>query len=344
MTIDVSDVVLPAVLGLGSSLALTGIAIILLRRTGIEDVPNSRSSHVRVTVRGAGIGLALAAVLTGVVLFIVDDLPARQMMGLVMGSAAFAVLGLVDDVRSGILARWRLVAQVGLALALAAGLVVGVEPAFWLVLSIPAAAIWIVACVNAFNFMDGINGISAVSAIVAGSAYAVMGLVLDDLLLVVAGSIVVGASLGFLPFNFPRARAFLGDVGSYFLGAWFAASAILVMRGGGNPWSAIAPLSLYLADTGWTIIGRARRGEDLLCAHRGHVYQRLASDPSRHVAVTVTVGSLTAFLSLIAVLTVDSSLGGVVAEGALSMAVLAGYLALPMIVRQGPPYRATRNG
>lgn len=344
MTIDVLEVVLPAMLGLGSSLVLTGFAVIVLRRAGVEDVPNSRSSHVRVTVRGAGIGLALAAVLTGVAMIVVDDLPARQMIALVMGSAAFAVLGLVDDVRSGTPARWRLVAQVLLALVLAAGLVVGVEPAIWLVLAMTAAAIWIVAYVNAFNFMDGINGISAVSAIVAGSAYAVMGLALDDLLLVVTGSIVTGASLGFLPFNFPRARAFLGDVGSYFLGAWLAASAMLVMRAGGNLWSAIAPLSLYLADTGWTIVCRARRGENLLSAHRSHVYQRLATGSRSHVAVAVTVGSLTAFLSLIAVLTVDSSLGVVVAGGALSMAVLAGYLALPMIVCQGPPYRATRNG
>jgi len=283
-----------------------------------------------VTVRGAGVGVAFAAVLAGLIVLFVEDVAARQWIALLVGSAAFGVLGLLDDTMGGIGARWRLGAQAALAVALAAGLVADLDPPLWLLIAVPAGAVWIVAYVNAFNFMDGINGISGISAFIAGAAFAAMGLVLEDLVLTIAGSVVAGASLGFLPFNFPRARAFLGDSGSYFLGTWLGASAILVIRAGGAPWSAIAPLSLYLADTGWTIILRARRGENLLSAHRSHVYQRLATDPGRHVTVAVLVGLITASLSVIGVAIVDAKTPIQAIGVIVSAVILVVYVWLPV--------------
>jgi UDP-GlcNAc:undecaprenyl-phosphate GlcNAc-1-phosphate transferase len=330
---DIAAFVVPLLAASVASIVLTGIAIGVLRRTGVVDIPNARSSHSRVTVRGAGIGVALASVLTGSVMLFVDDVPTRQMLALAVGSAAFAVLGLVDDVRSGIPARWRLVAQVVLAAAMSIGLLANLDPVAWFVIAIPAASVWIVAYVNAFNFMDGINGISGISAVVAGAADAAMGLVLDDLLLVVAGAVVAGAVLGFLPFNFPRARAFLGDVGSYFLGAWLAAVAILVVRAGGAPWSAIAPLSLYLADTGWAIICRARRGENLLAAHRSHVYQRLASGSTAHSATSIVIGTLTMVLSALGVWAVGQDWWKELTAVFITGAILVIYLGSPLALK-----------
>src|SRR5690606_15026464 len=97
-------------------------------------------------------------------------------------------------------------------------LVDGLQPGAAGVALAGAAAVWIVAYVNAFNFMDGINGISVAQAAVAGTAWALVGWWQDLPLVTAAGSIVAAAAVAFAPFNFPRARVFLGDAGSYFLG------------------------------------------------------------------------------------------------------------------------------
>src|SRR5207244_9022591 len=80
--------------------------------------------------------------------------------------------------------------------------------------------IWVVAYTNAFNFMDGINGISAAQVIVAGGYFGIVGTQRHVPLLAAGGFVAAGAAAAFLPFNFPKATVFLGDVGSYFLGAW----------------------------------------------------------------------------------------------------------------------------
>ena len=122
--------------------------------------------------------------------------------------------------------------------------------------------VFIVGYVNAFNFMDGINGISAAQTIVAGVFWWALGSgeQLDGLS--TGSAIVVGATLAFVPFNFPKARVFLGDVGSYFLGAWLAVLAVMALRADVTPEAVLAPLGIYLADTGATIARRVRRGSD----------------------------------------------------------------------------------
>jgi UDP-N-acetylmuramyl pentapeptide phosphotransferase/UDP-N-acetylglucosamine-1-phosphate transferase len=135
----------------------------------------------------------------------------------------------------------------------------------------------VVAVVNAVNFMDGINGISAVTGAVAGAAFAWLGAELDDRTLLVLGAAVAGASLAFLPWNAPRARVFLGDVGSYGLGAALAAGVCLALAAGSTPEAAVGPLALYLADTG-----------TVLCAGGAPV-----SRSARRTASTPTSGSPT---------------------------------------------------
>src|SRR5262249_3675175 len=136
----------------------------------------------------------------------------------------------------------------------------------WLSLEVTAGAavvfiafailVWIVGYVNAFNFMDGINGISVAQIVAAGLAWGMVGAWEDQADLVGASFGLVGAALAFMPFNFPNARVFLGDVGSYFFGGWLAVLAVASLSWGLTVEMALAPLLLYACDTGVTLLRR----------------------------------------------------------------------------------------
>jgi UDP-GlcNAc:undecaprenyl-phosphate GlcNAc-1-phosphate transferase len=302
-------------------------ALVALRRAQILDVPGERSSHTTPTVRGLGIGLAGGAMLTMVVAGGRGELTVGQ-WGMVIAPLAFALLGLADDLRGGLSPKARLAAQVLLATA-AAGLV---GTAFdgglaWTLI----AAMALVVFVNAFNFMDGINGISGTTALVAGASYAAMGVMLDDVGILVVGSSIAGAALGFLPFNFPNARGFLGDSGSYFLGSALALLAAAAWGAGASIIAAVLPLSLYLADTGWTLIRRARAGESLMTAHRSHAYQRLARAWASHSQATGLTTSITLVLAVMAVIVCQGTATINSVAAAAGVIILAVYLRLPAL-------------
>ena len=256
------------------------------RRRQILDVPNERSSHVRPTPRLGGIGLVVG-VLAGYLLPFGGAAiePGRGRLVLVV-AVGLAAVSLLDDLR-GLSAQLRLVLHVaagaltvwGLDVvprAMAAG---ASEP---LALAFGAlAAIWIVAFVNAFNFMDGIDGIAAGQALVAGLGWLVVGSSVGDAGVIGLAAPVAGASAGFLVLNWSPARLFMGDVGSAFLGYLLAA----IPLAAGDPVALAAPALLlvwpFLFDTAFTLVRRARRGERLLDAHRSHLYQRLSAPGAR---------------------------------------------------------------
>src|SRR5262249_37079031 len=144
------------------------------------------------------------------------------------------------------------------------------------------------------NFMDGVNGISAAQACVAGVGYALVGTVHHDPPLVAGGAVLAGAALGFAPFNVPRALVFLGDVGSYALGGAIGARALQPAMSGVGPGAVLAPVVLYLADTASTRARRVRAGERWYLPHRGHAYQRLVTAGWSHTAVAGYTGLLAA--------------------------------------------------
>jgi UDP-GlcNAc:undecaprenyl-phosphate/decaprenyl-phosphate GlcNAc-1-phosphate transferase len=185
--------------------------------------------------------------------------------------------------------------------------------------------------VNAFNFMDGINGISGLHAAAIGLTWMVGGLLLSEPLAVLLGSVAAAAALAFLPFNLPDARAFLGDVGSYFFGGWLAISAVLLL--GQLPLLLVVlPLLPYVADTAWTLVRRVRRGETWHEAHREHVYQRLVQAGWSHMRTSALVGALTLWCGAAGLVAAPASarlaIIAVVAAGAACVL----YLALPRIV------------
>lgn len=312
------------------SLAATVLAarptITWLEARSVIDVPGARSSHARPTLRGGGLAPTAGAGLGAILLALHDP---RVALGVAATAMAFGLLGFTEDVR-GVPTLVRLAVQASVAAAATVPLLFLADEPPMLAL-IGLGVLWLVAYVNAFNFMDGINGISAAQSIVAGGAWGVIGWWKDEPVLAGLGLVIAAAALGFLPFNFPHARVFLGDVGSYFLGAWLAATAVVGLQAGIPPEAVLAPLALYVADTGLTLVRRAVRGEPILEPHRSHVYQRLVQAGWTHTRTTLVVGTMmSASAGLGALSTVDGL--RVVADASL-VAVLVFYLALPRVVR-----------
>jgi UDP-N-acetylmuramyl pentapeptide phosphotransferase/UDP-N-acetylglucosamine-1-phosphate transferase len=147
----------------------------------------------------------------------------------------------------------------------------------------------------------------------------------------------------FLPFNFPKAQVFLGDVGSYFIGAWLAALVILGLRAGIPPEAVLAPVALYLADTAVTIVRRARGAETWYLPRRSHAYQRLTQLGWSHTRTTgLVAAAMVSCSALGAVSLIDSIAARLVADLALA-AVLVAYLASPTLLGRGQTASSPTN-
>ncbi len=145
---------------------------------------------------------------------------------------------------------------------------------------------------------------------------------------------LAAAALGFAPFNFPRARVFLGDVGSSFIGAWLAAMVAMELRSGLPPEAALAPVALSLADAAWTLAWRVRRSEQWSQPHCSHAYQRLAKLGWWHTRNTGVVGALIVACSALGAVSITASLSARAAADASLAAVLADYLATPDLLSE----------
>jgi UDP-GlcNAc:undecaprenyl-phosphate/decaprenyl-phosphate GlcNAc-1-phosphate transferase len=291
------------------------------------DVPNGRSSHTVPTPRGGGAPIAAGLVLAAVLLI-------HGTVGLTfaIAVAAFAAIGFADDL-AGLSARLRLVLQ-GLASLAVAGVLIGRLhlPLAVLVASVILVVVWIIGFVNAFNFMDGVNGISGAHALIGGAAYACLGWLRPDPFLVVAGAAIAAGALAFLPWNAVRARVFLGDAGSYGLGAALAVLAAYSVTRGIPIEAALAPLGLYLADTAWTLQRRIRSGERIFEAHRTHTYQQLCAVGWSHQRVTLATAGVTAALCLLGVVSLTGHQGLRAAADLVAISLLAAYLRSPVLL------------
>jgi UDP-N-acetylmuramyl pentapeptide phosphotransferase/UDP-N-acetylglucosamine-1-phosphate transferase len=255
----------------------------------------------------------------------------------------YAVLGLADDVRGGIPVKLRLIAQLLIGLATGALLVDQASVASAMAVAVVALlSLWMTGYVNAFNFMDGVNGIAAAHTVVGGLAFTAVGIMRNLPILIGAGAIVAAAALTFLPWNAGRARIFLGDVGSYGLGGALGSMAAYAVLHGVPAEAALFPLALYLADTGWTLLRRIRAGEPWYRPHRSHIYQRLTDAGFSHSQVAFGTAAVAAALSACGLL---SLVGGGPAR--LSADLMAA-LALLLYIRAPRPvarhaYRGTRQ-
>lgn len=250
-------------------------------------------------------------------------------VALLIGLALVAMcLGFIDDLR-GLGVRIRLLAVVALATVFGSmmALETGHGPAL-AVGVVVAVAFLILAHTNAFNFMDGINGISGLTTAAVGLFFAWQSGERGLPELQALGLAVAVAGLAFLPFNVPRARLFLGDSGSYALGFLLAAIGIWFGIETSDWWLAAAPFALYFLDTGFTLLRRAGQGKPLSQPHREHTYQRLSDGLGSHVGASFIVAAAVALFCLSGVLGQSYPLPGIGAAAALAVA----YLLSPRLI------------
>lgn len=288
-------------------------------RLGLLDVPNARSSHVVPVPRGGGLAI-VSVFLSGLpVLVWCDALSVREMIAFLGAGILVAAVGAADDF-AHISVRWRLLAHfvaVSWGLAWMGGVPPAVLPDFlagagWggQILAV-VALVWLL---NLYNFMDGIDGLAGGEAIATcGGGVLLYALMLPSVAAWMAPMLLFAAVLGFLCWNFPPAKIFMGDAGSGFLGlalgllaiqaAW-AASAFF--------WGWLILLGVFIVDASVTLLVRIVRGERIYQAHRSHAYQFAARKHGSHKTVTLAVGAVNLFWLLpLALLVGRGALDGV---------------------------------
>jgi UDP-GlcNAc:undecaprenyl-phosphate/decaprenyl-phosphate GlcNAc-1-phosphate transferase len=305
------------------------LLIPVLRRAAV-DVPNGRSSHTVATPRGGGAPIAVGLVVAALLIH------GAVAVTFAVAVAAFAAIGFADDL-SGLPAGRRLLMQ-GLSSLAIAGVLVERIGLPWALAAAAAVllAVWLIGFVNAFNFMDGVNGISGAHALIGGAFYACLGWWRPDAFLAAAGAAVAAGALAFLPWNAVRARVFLGDAGSYGLGVALALLAAYAVIRHIPPEAALAPLALYLADTGWTLQRRVRAGERVLEAHRTHTYQQLCDVGWSHQRVTLTTAGVTAAVCLLGAASLTGHPALRAAADLAAAGLLAVYLSSPVLLGGAP--------
>lgn len=311
------------------AVALAGVAALIVSyfvarfvaRSGVLlDRPNERSSHRAATPRSGGVavfagwatGLAVVAALAGSPTIL--DFGVRLML-----LAGFVLLiGLADDLYAP-----RAIFKFGGQIA-AAALFVAVFGALENAplpfagdtmlgpLAAPLTIFWIVAFMNAFNFMDGVNGIASACGAFALFAISIAAAFSGAFFWAVAAAMCGAAIIAFLPVNFPRGRLFMGDNGSQTIGFLIAAIAVGAANETGGATSALfVPVAMlpFVFDVGFTLAHRLLRKQDVLAAHREHLYQLLLRMGSSHAEVTGIYLSLTALSTAAAVLMLRLSPG-----------------------------------
>ncbi len=290
-----------------------------LRRLSILDHPNQRSSHVLPTPRGGGIAILL--VLAASSFWMMSTYKDHLIWIAPVVAISVGIVSFVDDVW-GLSAGVRFGTHIAGAMILIWGLgfttSVGPIAKFTEQLQLPFPLIlllmvfWIVGYTNAFNFMDGINGIAGVQAGLGSLAMAAVAVVVvgrSDSAPVLVSLAVSGAALGFLPYNFPNPRMFMGDVGSAPLGMLLGFLVLWICREHGV--QLFIPLAMihsnFILDTSVTLLRRIARGDRWLDSHREHFYQRLVRSGFSHTTVTAWEGILLSIASTISIMVARAS-------------------------------------
>lgn len=285
------------------AVAVVGISFALtywLRRYALHksllDIPNGRSSHSVPTPRGGGVAIVVSYLAALVFLFVDDALSTPLFLALLGSGLVIAALGFLDD-HGHVAARWRLLGHF-IAAVWALIWLGGLPPVamFGSVLNIGwlghvLAVFYLVWLLNLYNFMDGIDGIASVEAVCVCLSAALIYALSGFYELIWLPLLLVAAVLGFLFWNFPPARIFMGDAGSGFLGiilgvlslqaAWISSQFL---------WSWLILLGVFIVDATVTLIRRLVRGDKVYEAHRSHAYQFASRRYGRHLPVTSAVG------------------------------------------------------
>lgn len=261
----------------------------------ILDHPNHRSSHIVPTPRGGGLAFVAAFLITVPFLTHLGFISFSNSLALAGAGLFLAVLGFLDD-HTHIPAKWRLLGHF-FACVMALFCMGGMPPVTFFIWTLPAnwfanglAIIYLVWLLNLYNFMDGIDGIAGVEAVSACLGAACLYWLNGDATLMILPLLLAASVTGFLIWNFPPARIFMGDAGSSFLG--FILGLLSIQAAAINSayfWSWLILLGVFIVDATVTLIFRATEGKKLHEAHRSHAYQQASSRYKNHLPVTLAV-------------------------------------------------------
>jgi len=284
----------------------------------ILDIPNVRSLHTRPIPRGGGLGIVIVVLIGTWGLFFsrILSTPLREIAAFSLGGGIVALAGWLDDIHN-VPTRVRLIVQAvsSIIILIAIGYFIAVPVPIigdirFYSMGIPATFIWIMGLTNAYNFMDGIDGMAGGQAVVAGLGWTIMGLMGGHSFVGLMGVLLAASSIGFLFHNWPPARIFMGDVGSAFIG--FTLAVLPVMAVQRDPRFIIAGVLLvwpFIFDTSFTLVRRMINKENIFEAHRSHIYQRLVIAGYSHRFVTLIYMGLALTGAILAFLWVKDSHG-----------------------------------
>lgn len=344
--------------GFASAVAVAAVRRFAVRKAML-DVPNERSSHKVPVPRLGGAAFVPVVCVGAAMLLPRESMPTAVLAAFGAGAALLYVVSLVDDIYS-LSTTVRFVFQFGAAglLLWAAAAEMPREAGFWGgdlrgwagIVVAAGLAVWIVGLINIYNFMDGIDGIAGLQAVVGGLAWAAVGYAQGLVVAPGIGCVVAAGAAGFLALNWPPAKIFMGDAGSTVLGFVFAGLPILavVERGSGPAapmWLATGVLVVwpFLADGTFTILRRLGRGENILTAHRSHLYQRLVIAGVAHRTVTLVFSGLAALGAAVAIwVHLDAKTGLTVGAAVVAGCFWALWRAVGWIERKSGPVRPSR--
>ncbi|MBV4493364.1 MraY family glycosyltransferase [Pseudomonas oryzicola] len=315
--------------GLGSLLMTAALRRYALARS-LLDIPNARSSHSLPTPRGGGVAFVATFLIAALFLGWNGIIAPGLLYGLMGAGGLIALIGFMDD-HGHIAARWRLLGHFaaagwglywlggmpplsvfGLALAPAAlGVVIGLLYLVWLL--------------NLYNFMDGIDGIASIEAICVCMGGGLLYWMTGNTQAIWLPMLLAVTVAGFLFWNFPPARIFMGDAGSGFLG--IVLGLLALQAGWINPllfWGWLILLGVFVVDATFTLIRRLTRGEKVYEAHRSHAYQYASRRHGSHLPVSLSVAAINLLWLLpiaaaVVIMKVDGVLGTLVAYAPLTL-------------------------
>ena len=267
-----------------------------IAQRNILDIPNERSSHSQPIPRGGGLAIVVITLAFWLVYAWLKGIAQVNFWLLWIGALIVAVTGWLDDVyslssklRLGIHGIVAILGVVGVGAWNSVAIpVLGTLSLGWL--GFPLTILWIIGMINAYNFMDGIDGIAGSQAVVAGTGWFILGMLWDAPVVASLSLVMAASNLGFLMHNWHPASIFMGDVASGFLGYMFA---IVPLLQNGNNVRGVTLLSgilfvwPFLFDAIFTFLRRLSHGEQVFTAHRSHLYQRLVIAGKSHRSVTI---------------------------------------------------------
>jgi UDP-GlcNAc:undecaprenyl-phosphate GlcNAc-1-phosphate transferase len=303
----ISELYIHIFFGISLAVVATLITWAMLKFVRILDHPNHRSSHDDAIPKSGGISIVVTFLIgMGFINFFAETelIQQRYMEGFIFSAVLIAVISFVDDVKEKS-ALFKLITHIfAVIVVLSTGIVIDTlsmpwsdnMPLHWFGYVI--SFFWILGLTNAYNFMDGIDGLVASTALIAALFFMVISYYEGSSFVYITGYTIVAGSAGFLVYNAPPAKIFMGDVGSAFLGFVFATLAIIGARYDESHTSfLVMPMLLFhfIFDTLFTFFRRLLAGESPLKAHRTHLYQIRTRCGNTHLEVTLMLSCM-AFL------------------------------------------------